>query len=217
MVGPDKRIPLLVGSDPALEDARSGVGSRWAPGCSHHPHGRGRVSAQSLGGSNRAGRKVATAVGAHAAQSILYTRTAKRALERADAGIGGVGRQVLVTTLAAGPKFEHGSRPRRGRSCGSKTGPRMVVPRVGGGVQKEQRLGSLCSRCSTSAGAPHRRARIARHPHCLPTLPRCRPTRWWRPEPCRWPETSRSRPEAATVTILAEDRRDPPCATVIRS
>ena len=69
------------------------------------------AAGQLVGGAARARDQFAAAIGALAAQYRVGTVRAKRALERADAGFSGFGRQVSVAAFTTGSEFEHGDLP----------------------------------------------------------------------------------------------------------
>ena len=60
-----------------------------------------RKLGQLSGGASGTGDQFATAIGAMAGQRALCAGGTKSALERTDAGLGGIRRQVLVAALAA--------------------------------------------------------------------------------------------------------------------
>src|SRR5712664_2503941 len=60
---------------------------------------------------DRASDQFAAAVGAHTLQHSDRAAAAERALERADHGLGGVRRQVLVAALAIRSKLKHRAPP----------------------------------------------------------------------------------------------------------
>ena len=59
-------------------------------------------------GSDRAYAEAAAATGANVFENSLDACRAERALEAADSGVEGVGRQRLVAVLACRPELEHG-------------------------------------------------------------------------------------------------------------
>src|ERR1700675_1258007 len=72
-----------------------------------HAHSGGGVPGQLRKGTNRAGFEIAAAIGTMSAKLLLRAVAAEGALEGADHGIRGVGRQVSVTAFAVGTQFEH--------------------------------------------------------------------------------------------------------------
>ena len=77
---------------------------------------RGRVLRQVLCRPDGADHQVAAAVRAGVAEALFGTLGAEGTFERTHAGIGGVGRQVLVTAFAVRLEQQHLGIPFR--SCG---------------------------------------------------------------------------------------------------
>ncbi len=65
------------------------------------------MAQQRVGRTNRPRDEVAAAVGTAAREHVLRTPSAERALERADARLGGIRRQIAVAAFAVRTKFEH--------------------------------------------------------------------------------------------------------------
>src|SRR5882757_11410637 len=64
------------------------------------------------GGPDRPRHEPTAAIGADIEQHILDARRAERAFIAADAGVGCVGRQILLAAFAVGPELQHGFAPR---------------------------------------------------------------------------------------------------------
>src|SRR5207248_3113141 len=71
-----------------------------------HPYDRRRIVRQLIRRTDRAGREIAAAIGAHAAQPGFDAITAEGAFKSADHGVCRSGRQVLVAAFAIGTQFQ---------------------------------------------------------------------------------------------------------------
>src|SRR5215213_11674417 len=70
-------------------------------------HRRGRIFVEEVGRPDRPRLEIAAAVRAGARQRAVDAVGAEGALEGADAGVGGSGREITAAAFAVGAEFEH--------------------------------------------------------------------------------------------------------------
>ena len=68
---------------------------------------RGRVFVEQVGRADRAGLEIAAAIRAGAGERAVDAGGAEGAFEGADAGIGGVGREIAAAAFAIGAELKH--------------------------------------------------------------------------------------------------------------
>lgn len=92
---------------PSRSGERRVLGSLPATSGLMDASGRGWVVGELGSRASRAYYQLTPAVRTDIAENTVGARRTEGALERADASVGGLGRQVFVATLTAWPEFEH--------------------------------------------------------------------------------------------------------------